>query len=115
MKINLDKIKQRISLEKVNQGDIVVQNMWSTNVINASGLSDEELFCAIVLAHNTLGNDPHIYYPITKKKIKKYVDWSNYKISKVAKSISQITVMPMQDDEGHLCGRGYVVKELTNN
>ena len=110
--INIEKMKERISEDRIGLNDIAIQSTWNIKYINPIDLSDEELLIAVTLAYNTLSGDSDIYYPITKNRIKKYLSWSNYKIHKIVKSIPQIVVMPMWDDEGRLCGNGYVVKSL---
>lgn len=114
-KIDLEKIKGRISESRTGLNDIAVQGTWNVKYINPVGLSDEELLTTVIYAYNTLSGERYIYYPITKSRIRKYLGWSNYKICKIVASIPKVTVMPMLDDEGRLRGKGYVVKSLINN
>lgn len=53
-KIDLEKIKGRISESRTGLNDIAVQGMWNVKYINPVGLSDEELLTAVIYAYNTL-------------------------------------------------------------
>lgn len=114
-KIDLEKIKGRISENRTGLNDISVQGTWNVKYINPAGLSDEELLTAVIYAYNTLSGERDIYYPITKSRIRKYLGWSNYKICKIVASIPEVTVTTIWNDEGRLRGKGYVVKSLINN
>ena len=114
-KTDLEKIKGRISESRTGLNDIAMQGAWNVKYINPAGLSDEELLTAVIYACNTLSGERDIYYPITKSRIRKYLGWSNYKIRKIVVSIPDATVTPIWDDEGHLRGKGYVIKSLINN
>lgn len=114
-KIDLEKIKGRISESRTGLNDIAVQGTWNVKYINPACLSDEELLTAVIYAYNTLSGERDIYYPITKSRIRKYLGWSNYKICKIVASIPEVTVTPIWNDEGRLRGKGYVVKSLINN
>lgn len=114
-KIDLEKIKGRISEDGVGLNDIAVQGTWNVKYINPDGLSDEELLTTVIYAYNTLSGERDIYYPITKSRIRKYLGWSNYKICKIVASIPEVIVTTIWNDEGRLRGKGYVVKSLINN
>lgn len=113
--VSIEKIKVRISKEMKNPNDIVVESTLDINVVDPADLSKEELLVAIIFAYNTLTGDSDLYYPITKKRINTYLNWSNYKIQKTVKAIPLIIVMPMFDDEGLLRGKGYVINSLISN
>lgn len=112
-RIDINKIKKRISNEKKSKDSILVKCSWNEKYVDTSELSERELLVAIVYAYNTLSNDDAIYYIMTKKRLKKYFDWSDYKIHKMVKSIPEIVVKPAWSDDGYLCGKGYVIGELT--
>lgn len=114
MEIDLEKIIKHVSDKIKTDDDILISSIFDSKAVSVKGLTDEEKLCAIIYAHNTLGNDTDIYYPMTKKKIKKHFNWTDYKIRKLAESIDDIIVMPMQDEDGYLCGKGYVVKSLVS-
>ncbi len=109
MIIDLDKIMKSISDEKISEDDIQVSDLWNSKYVNPELLSEKEVLSAIVHANNTLGCGYDIY-PMTKKKIKKLLGWSFYKIAKVKKAIPEIVVVTMIDDEGLLAGKGYVLE-----
>jgi len=111
--IDINKIKERISNERKSENSILVKCSCNEKYVDASGLSEKELLIAIIYAYNTLSNDDDIYYIMTKKRLKKYFNWSDYKIHKMVKSTPEIVVKPAWDDEGYLCGNGYVIDELT--
>ena len=112
--MDIEKIKKRISSVSSRANEIVVKSfVYENKYIDGTGLSIEELLVAVIYAYNTLPPDDSIYFCMTKKNLKKYFDWSDYKIRKMVKSIPEIVVRPMWDDEGYLCGKGYVIDVLT--
>lgn len=110
--ISFDKIKSVVSEEKTKDSGIEVWVNFTCKVVYPDGLSEKELFCAIIYAHNTIYNDPSIYYPIKKKKIQKLLGWDIKKIERMYKETNEVVVKPMQDDNGMLCGSGYVFKYI---
>lgn len=112
--MNINKIKERVSNVKVKEKSILVKYQWREKYVDASGLSERELLFAIIYAYNTLYNDDSIYFIVTKKDIQKALNWSNYKISKIVKSIPEIWVRTVRYEEGGLiAGKGYVIDKLT--
>jgi len=112
--VDIEKIKSRISDEPkgITNEIAMTSSVFGNKYIDGSELSIEEILVAIIYAYN-ITPDEDIYCPMTKKVLKKYFDWSDYKIRKMVKSIPEIVIAPMWDDEGYLCGNGYVIDELT--
>ena len=112
--INFDKIKNVVSEEKTRDNEIEVWVNYTYKVVCPDNLSEKELFCAIIYAHNTIYNDPSIYFPMKKKQLQKILGWDVKKIEKMYKETNEVVVKPMQDDDGMLCGSGYVFKYILN-